>query len=83
MKHKQNYKVFQLNNAKHESTRNPQKTNKSEQQKYCSKKKLQMKRISKIIKKTHIHKKIIKLYFSTFIKCFKISKKIIIRKISR
>lgn len=61
----------------------PKKQTKSEQQKYCSKKKLQMKRISKIIKKTHIHKKIIKLYFSTFIKCFKISKKIIIRKISR
>lgn len=37
MKHKQNYKVFQLNNAKkHESTRNPQKKQtKSEQQKYC------------------------------------------------
>lgn len=58
MKLKQNYKVFQLNNAKHESTRNPpkKKQTKSEQQKYCSKKKLQMKRISKIIKNTHTHK---------------------------
>lgn len=58
MKHKQNYKVFQLNNAKNMNQQEiPKKQTKSEQQKYCSKKKLQMKRISKIIKKnTHTQK---------------------------
>lgn len=35
----------------------PKKQTKSEQQKYCSKKKLQMKRISKIIKKKHTYTK--------------------------